>query len=135
MAERIKIERRGYFVGADTKPYYSFNEAVESHINAFIQRKGGRFWWTESWREMRDFLNSIEDQDATAKPGEPVPDADGWIPWSGGECPVGPYVRVDIRNRVGATFFDRIPSGWRWPHYETDTDIIAYRLQKPEADE
>lgn len=64
----------------------------------------------------------------------PAPDADGWIEWSGGAAnPVEFGVLVDVKlangdvlNRVSAN------SGAEWRHCWGDTNIIAYRLHKPE---
>ena len=63
-------------------------------------------------------------------------DADGWIPWSGGSCPVADNTRVDARFRGGAVD----PSGGQarnfyWNHPwalagNPDADIIAYRIHK-----
>jgi len=56
-------------------------------------------------------------------------DADGWIEWNGGECPVAEGVMVWIRFRDG----DECPVGdddyWLdWQHGGHDGDIIAYRV-------
>lgn len=64
----------------------------------------------------------------------PAPDADGWIEWNGGAAnPVEFGVLVDVKlangevlNRVSAN------SGAEWRHCWGDTNIIAYRLHKPE---
>lgn len=59
---------------------------------------------------------------------KPQPDADGWIKWNGGECPVDAGTLVDCKLRDGAIegcqkafFFD-------WSDLDYDTDIIAYRI-------
>jgi len=62
----------------------------------------------------------------------PAQDADGWIEWKGGECPVEKDVLVGLRMRDGdiATVS---PSGmFRWSHIGSCADIIAYRLHKQE---
>lgn len=61
----------------------------------------------------------------------PAPDADGWIEWKGGSSPVSDFDRVDIKLRMGEVWLDR-DSRWRWSHDGHETDIIAYRLHKPE---
>ena len=38
---------------------------------------------------------------AEASLATPQPDADGWIPWSGGKCPVPRYTIVEIMFRGG----------------------------------
>jgi hypothetical protein len=56
------------------------------------------------------------------------PDAEGWMPWSGGENPV-PGQRVERKERSGdlvwcACLSDHL----RWTHSGWDTDIIAFRI-------
>ena len=78
---------------------------------------------------------------AEAALAEPQADADGWIPWSGGECPMDRLTQVDVRYRNGdelmgagltwlAGSYD-----WNhnWNHDESDYDIIAYRIAKGAA--
>ena len=69
---------------------------------------------------------------AEAALAEPQPDADGWIPWAGGECPLaGIYGIVEVRFRDGYTEYGH-PSRWNasWIHrpYDPMCDIIAYRI-------
>lgn len=66
----------------------------------------------------------------------PTPDADGWIPWHGGECPVDPKARVEVKLCGSRkTLTGQKAGDWSW---EWDTSaspkpghIIAYRLVKP----
>ena len=65
----------------------------------------------------------------------PSPDADGWIEWKGGECPVGGDVMVVCKVRTGKEFRNgkKIKASiLRWRHTGGMADIIAYRLHKPE---
>ena len=69
-------------------------------------------------------------------------DADGWIEWKGGECPVDHGVMIDVRYRDGvvrkcmpalepvADYHDVMHQYWQ--NDGVDGDIIAYRLHKPE---
>lgn len=59
------------------------------------------------------------------------PDADGWIPWSGGECPVDGNVKVDVKFRNGTCELRQYPD-FRWGHsaFLPETDIVAYRISK-----
>lgn len=75
---------------------------------------------------------------------EPVPDADGWIEWNGGECPVGKGVLVDVKYRDGIEKYNlpaditgarRDASQTFWDNDNYGSDIIAYRLSKPEVAE
>lgn len=62
----------------------------------------------------------------------PAPDADGWIEWGGGECPVEDDAIIDIRFRYGHE--ERgVDADWDWEH-SGGGDIIAYRLHKPEQE-
>lgn len=62
---------------------------------------------------------------------------DGWIEWSGGECPVPGDTLVEVR------FFDYAPlngiaRNYRWKHKHTPaggSDIIAYRVIEPAAND
>lgn len=59
-------------------------------------------------------------------------DAEGWIDWNGGKCPVMPKVKVEVRLRnasihtISAGFFS-------WEHakkedYSSPAEIVAYRV-------
>lgn len=61
----------------------------------------------------------------------PAPDADGWIEWSGGECPVGKDSRIDAKFSDGDELFG-VSSDWDWGVDAGRCNIIAYRLHKPE---
>ena len=75
---------------------------------------------------------------AEAAMAEPQPDADGWIPWKGGECPVGQDTLVDLRYRDSEKWPDKlgVPSGYchlesSYPYWRNDggsSDILAYRI-------
>jgi hypothetical protein len=64
----------------------------------------------------------------------PVPDADGWIEWNGGECPVEPSTKIGVRYRNGGEFHSIITAAsQRWSNNGWPSDIIAYRLHKPDV--
>lgn len=60
----------------------------------------------------------------------PATDADGWIEWRGGECPVGKDDRIDVKFSDGDELLNT-GSDWDWSHSIT-CKVIAYRLHKPE---
>ena len=68
----------------------------------------------------------------------PAPDADGWIEWKGGECPVEKGTLVDViwrdgRERIGVKALQLGGAGHKfWVSDGMVNDIIAYRLHKPE---
>lgn len=64
---------------------------------------------------------------------EIVADADGWIEWGGGECPVGGDVLVCCKWRSGKVSITAYRAGsLSWRHNGNAADVIAYRLHKPE---
>jgi hypothetical protein len=65
-----------------------------------------------------------------SKAETPAPDADGWIKWEGGECPVGPDVMVEAQLREDEFMELCIARGadLRWSHHNHRHDIIAYRV-------
>jgi len=55
---------------------------------------------------------------------------DGWLEWSGGECPVDEMEPVQVKFRNGLVKDGRRAASWDWRH-ESDPDlgdIIAYRV-------
>lgn len=64
----------------------------------------------------------------------PKADADGWIEWNGGECPVSGDDIVDVAySAYGAKLFSAAADSLRWSKRGLVGDIIAYRLHKPEV--
>lgn len=55
---------------------------------------------------------------------------DRWIEWSGGECPVHPGKRVDLKLRGGSITTGYPAGSAQWNHRseDDDTDIIAYQI-------
>ena len=67
---------------------------------------------------------------AEAALAEPQADADGWIPWSGGECPTSHEQVVEVRCKNKVTEIGK--GGWfDWDHLaNSGYDIVAYRIVK-----
>ena len=65
----------------------------------------------------------------------PKADADGWIEWKGGECPVGDFDEVQVKYKVddGSGMEGCEAQELHWHHEDADFDIVAYRLHKPEV--
>lgn len=62
-----------------------------------------------------------------------VRDADGWIEWKGGECPVDVDALVCCKWRSWKVMIAAYRAGnLSWRHNGNAADIIAYRLHKPE---
>lgn len=76
--------------------------------------------WINSARE------AIASIDRPAPPA-PVADADGWIEWKGGECPVAPERFVEVR--FSSLHRQVSHAGYFvWEHRNWSWDIIAYRF-------
>ena len=58
----------------------------------------------------------------------PNVDADGWIEWNGGECPVDNDSLVDVKFPDGSEYFNT-DAYWDWSS-ESDTPISHYRQSK-----
>ena len=70
---------------------------------------------------------------AEAAMAEPQPDADGWIKWEGGECPIDtPAHDLFIRFRNGKEESDYVSRAqsyyWQRERKAHPADIIAYRI-------
>lgn len=69
---------------------------------------------------------------ALAASQKPAADADGWIEWHGGECPVDGGKWINIRHRDGCEKEVGKAGLFRWDHRQWVGDIIAYRLHQPQ---
>ena len=61
---------------------------------------------------------------------DPQPSYDDWIPWKGGECPVGRRDVVMVKGKNGEVDTDKAHF-YDWHHTGSPFDIIAYRVTKP----
>lgn len=62
-------------------------------------------------------------------------DDDGWIEWSGGECPVSEFEAVQVKYKIddGSGMCGTDAGELHWLHEDVDCDIVAYRLHKPDV--
>lgn len=61
----------------------------------------------------------------------PATDADGWIEWNGGECPVPDEALVNVRSKNGLmnSYYQFLADDIDWSHGDCEGyDIIAYRV-------
>lgn len=63
-----------------------------------------------------------------------APDADGWIDWEGGKCPVDDGVLVDVETRSGKRYITSVGYYFDWRNNNYDCDIVAYRLSTEGAE-
>lgn len=60
----------------------------------------------------------------------PKADADGWIEWNGGECPVDVELYVYVNYRDGCELPRGVKAGsQRLDHFGLGGDIVSYRLR------
>ena len=58
-----------------------------------------------------------------------APEEPEWIEWNGGECPVAPEMRVELKFRVhGTHIMPYYADALRWNHENNGGDILAYRV-------
>lgn len=82
----------------------------------------------ETEDKMAETIAALRALAAEKEAGAPAPDAEGWIPWEGGDCPVAEGTRVRVRYCTGAEDED-YAGAWFWSKFDADP-IIAYRLSK-----
>lgn len=93
-----------------------------------------KYWWREASGQ-RFFANKIKNHHQTVLSRAeyfhlyPVPDADGWIEWKGGECPVDIAAVVDVRQLDGHEYTARAVN-FHWLLKSGSVSVAAYRLHK-----
>ena len=87
---------------------------------------GGCGWIGAYWGDFND--NNLTFR---ISPNQPA-DADGWIPWRGGENPVKGE-RVDVKFKGGDCLFNLLSTNFDWWHNRSARDIVAYRIVKEKA--
>lgn len=96
------------------------------------------FDWGRLYPEHLDIVDNSKQEDDALPDTDGVPDAQGWITWEGGECPI-PDAKVgeyEIRFGNGEINAGDICDAIHW-HLEhifngADYNIVAYRLVKPD---
>jgi hypothetical protein len=86
------------------------------------------------WRRVRAMIAAAP----IPTPEGKVADADGWIEWKGGKCPVDPRTLVQVRFRnMPLTRMPQAPSlahHLNWRQIGVGCDIIAYRIAPPSSE-
>jgi len=97
---------------------------------------GGSRWlyWVDSDEQLPNWHQTILSREEYYQ-AYPKADADGWIEWNGGECPVGDFDEVQVKYKVddGSGMEGCEAQELHWHHEDADFDIVAYRLHKQEA--
>lgn len=60
---------------------------------------------------------------------------DGWIEWAGGLIPISTNTFVDVKFNNGDVRLGKIAGEYSWEHVWEDSNIIAYRLHRPQEAE
>lgn len=87
--------------------------------------------WHQTILSREEYFFLYQEHGLEASLDEPMADADGWIEWKGGECPIYGDLVVSIKVRGEDGSARGIASHWGWGHTGDGSDIIAYRLHKP----
>lgn len=78
---------------------------------------------------------ALEETAAELIPSVPAQDAEGWIAWGGGKCPIKEGEYVEARFADGQEDTGKGPGEWWprcWEHTEDPGDfIVAYRVVSP----
>ncbi len=109
----------GTFVWVWAAPYDTLPGFVE-----YARYHEDAGWCVDELREVRLW------QPAQLPPAPPAKSSDGWIPWSGGKCPVPTGTRVQVRYDGGSTGPGEHDMRWTWEYGGQGGDIIAYRVLK-----
>jgi len=121
---------------------FSINKPVR-HDSKSWMAKGGFNFKIEVCKPLKNWHQCVLNREEYYQ-AYPKADADGWIEWNGGECPVEKGLMVDIRVRNGREERNlaantltkgRIPdaSCAFWKNDGMAGDIIAYRLHTPDV--
>lgn len=90
-------------------------------------------------KELRPYQVSSEHYTADVSAGKTAiaADADGWIEWAGGECPVDSDAIVEVKYRKPSPLhINNDRAGYfAWSHDGFGGDIISYRLHQPQEAE
>ena len=103
-----------------------------------IDFEHGSSWYS---RQGKIILKNPSHLEITGPADQPVKTDDGWIEWSGGECPVLKGTRIDVQFRDSQKRFN-VPAlqyvdglhDTTWAHWVNDDDnidITAYRPHQP----
>ena len=109
------------------------NERAHAYLLAMLPEAAGN---VEADILVKYAFSLADAFDAMASPVEtplpkidPDPDADGWIPWDGGECPVMPDNAYRVKWRDGEISSVSLNIGsWLWNHDGGPADIVAYKV-------
>lgn len=116
----------GWPKDAVTAIYFSHNEGVSFYDESGMGIKNGVSFICMD-------IPGVQHEEVTKEKFESALAAsDGWIEWDGRECPVHESANVDIKLEDGGEKSGVPASAFIWQHDDDVTNIIAYRLHKPD---
>ena len=108
--------------GANSAPIEAIGRILTEVMDEAVRNGAGSRSMPDDYVEVAAWLCGVGTK-------TPQPDADGWIPWAGGECPLGRGVLHQVRFRNGdGSDWSEYPDRWHWDHNGSATDLIAYRV-------
>jgi len=105
---------------------FSINKPVR-HDSKSWMAKGGFNFKIEVCKPLKNWHQCVLNREEYYQ-AYPKADADGWIEWKGGECPVDNDSLVDVKFPDGSEYFNT-DAYWDWSS-ESDTPISHYRQSK-----
>ena len=125
--------RGGLYWHGSASPVTGIEAAANSNwYRCFISREEYYQAYPEVTKQdaigLAEAINLIDGGD------NPRSDADGWIEWKGGDCPVDVELTVYVNYRDGGKIPKAVKAGsQRWNHSGLGGDIMSYSLHKPEV--
>lgn len=111
---------------------FSINKPVR-HDSKSWMAKGGFNFKIEVCKPLKNWHQCVLNREEYYQ-AYPKADADGWIEWKGGECPVDGDSIVDVEFNFSAGHtVSGAAKGLSWRHEWKYSNIIKYRLHKPEV--
>lgn len=107
----------------------------------FLSGEGALYFWDKNndcppkWTIDTDIEIEDSDEEVTREQYEAALAAkkDGWIDWGGGNCPpVSTNTAVDVKFKDGQVQSGYSAGEYSWEHAWQSSNIIAYRLHKPQ---
>lgn len=108
----------------------------KEHMQRLQESHVGKEWDWSRGKEAGKRSEPIEyERAAKLKNDAPPTIPPGFLPWTGGECPVDPetYVRIFFRDGESNAGFphEQQAQDWRWTWDNDDSDIVGYRVAHP----
>lgn len=103
---------------------------MNKHKHYQVIRAFANGWEIEIFAECSDTWVKIEKPNFnTFREYRIIPDAEGWLPWYGGESPVLSDTAIEIRYRDNEVArLSEQANTMRWTHEHLAGDIVAYRV-------